>query len=561
MRRRKTQGRIVGVLGGVVAVLSVAHAAVMGTAFTYQGRLVQNGTPVGSPTGVTCDFRFGLWNAAAAGALVPVTLPAVNPTTSTGVPVTGGVFTTTMDFGINAINGEARWLAIEVRCPAGAGTYSLLTTRQALTPAPHALALPGLYSQGGNILAAGNVGIGTAGAPPRAPLDIRGGENDGTTASLMITGSNTAQTLLLDGNEIDAKADGLFLNNNTNQNVILANGGGNVGIGTTTPGFPLSFPNTLGDKISLWGQSGAHYGFGIQNSLLQIHSGGAANDIAFGYGASASFTETMRIKGNGNVGIGNPNPVQRLDVSGNVGVEGRTIYAPGTGPLMTAGHTNTAGNEKRMWIGHSESFPTWGIQYRDLSSDGFSADSVEFVAGNTTLPSFGFLLGSRLMRGYNSSGVQTLQINAGNGTVTTKVVEITGADVAEKFPVSDVVTPGTVVEIDPDHPGQLRLARGAYNRRVAGVVSGANGLSAGAILGNLPGHEDAPAIALSGRVWVHGDTSNGPIEPGDLLTTSDTPGHAMKVTDFAKAQGAIIGKAMTPLSEETGQVLVLVSLQ
>jgi hypothetical protein len=228
---------------------------------------------------------------------------------------------------------------------------------------------------------------------------------------------------------------------------------------------------------------------------------------------------------------------------------------------MTAGHNNTVGFEKRMWIGHSEAFPEWGIQYRDRSSDGFSDDSVEFVAGNTARPSFGFLLGSRLMRGYNSSGVQTLQINAGTGRVTAQVVEITGADLAEKFPVSDKVDPGMVVEIDPDHSGQLRLAHGAYNRRVAGVVSGANGLAAGAILGNLPGHEDAPPIALSGRVWVYCDTSNGAIQPGDLLTTSDTPGHAMKVTDYARAQGAIIGKAMTGLAEGSGYVLVLVNLQ
>jgi Chaperone of endosialidase len=74
---------------------------------------------------------------------------------------------------------------------------------------------------------------------------------------------------------------------------------GNVGIGTDTPGFPLTFPSTLGDKISLYGQSGAHYGFGIQGSLLQIHTADANSDIAFGYGKSDSLTETMRIRGNG----------------------------------------------------------------------------------------------------------------------------------------------------------------------------------------------------------------------------------------------------------------------
>jgi hypothetical protein len=68
-------------------------------------------------------------------------------------------------------------------------------------------------------------------------------------------------------------------------------------------------------------------------------------------------------------------------------------------------------------------------------------------------------------------------------------------------------------------------------------------------------------VALSGRVYCWANAAYGPIQPGDLLTTSDTPGHVMAVADHQKAQGAIIGKAMSPLSEGRGFVLVLVSLQ
>ena len=57
------------------------------------------------------------------------------------------------------------------------------------------------------------------------------------------------------------------------------------------------------------------------------------------------------------------------------------------------------------------------------------------------------------------------------------------------------------------------------------------------------------------------DASKHPIQPGDLLTTSDTPGHSMKVTDHGKAQGAILGKAMSSLEQGKGLVLVLVTLQ
>ncbi len=95
-------------------------------------------------------------------------------------------------------------------------------------------------------------------------------------------------------------------------------GTGLVGIGTTTPAFPLSFANTLGDKIALWGQGGNHYGFGIQGALLQIHCDSAGADIAFGYGSSTSFSEVMRIKGYGRVGINNSNPQAPLHVSGYV---------------------------------------------------------------------------------------------------------------------------------------------------------------------------------------------------------------------------------------------------
>jgi hypothetical protein len=68
-------------------------------------------------------------------------------------------------------------------------------------------------------------------------------------------------------------------------------------------------------------------------------------------------------------------------------------------------------------------------------------------------------------------------------------------------------------------------------------------------------------VALTGRVYVQAETSNGAIKPGDLLTTSGTPGRAMRVSDHARAQGAILGKAMTALPDGQGMVLVLVTLQ
>ena len=88
----------------------------------------------------------------------------------------------------------------------------------------------------------------------------------------------------------------------------------NVGIGTSSPAQPLSFKNALGGKISFWNGGAGHYGIGVQSGLFQIYSDIQASDIAFGWGKSDAFNETMRVKGNGSVGIGTNAPVHSLDI-------------------------------------------------------------------------------------------------------------------------------------------------------------------------------------------------------------------------------------------------------
>jgi hypothetical protein len=155
---------------------------------------------------------------------------------------------------------------------------------------------------------------------------------------------------------------------------------------------------------------------------------------------------------------------------------------------------------------------------------------------------------------------------SGMGRVRTDVVEIRGGlDVSEQFTIhapESALKPGIVVSVDPAHPGDLTISSQAYDRRVAGILSGAGGINPGMVMGQSGiVVEGGHAVALTGRVYCWADASNGPIQPGDLLTTSATAGHAMKVTDYAKAQGAIIGKAMTTLETGQGLVLVLVTLQ
>ena len=122
-------------------------------------------------------------------------------------------------------------------------------------------------------------------------------------------------------------------------------------------------------------------------------------------------------------------------------------------------------------------------------------------------------------------------------------------------------TKGSVVVIDDENPGRLKLSDRAYDTRVAGIVSGANGINAGISLQQEGVIDGGQNVALSGRVYVQADAAFGAIRPGDLLTTSNTPGHAMKVINHASAQGAILGKAMSQLKSGKGMVLVLVTLQ
>ncbi|MBS0195293.1 MAG: hypothetical protein JSR77_00890 [Planctomycetes bacterium] len=168
-----------------------------------------------------------------------------------------------------------------------------------------------------------------------------------------------------------------------------------------------------------------------------------------------------------------------------------------------------------------------------------------------------------------ATGHVAFQVDAATHVTQVDVLTITGADVAEPFKVSKSDSlpepqPGMVVSIDPANAGNLVVCSTPYDKKVAGAISGAGGLSVGVVMGKdnadplIAG--DHP-VAMSGRVYVLCDATSGAIKPGDRLTTSNTPGHAMKVSDETEAPGAVIGKAMTELKEGKGLVLVLVNLQ
>ena len=159
----------------------------------------------------------------------------------------------------------------------------------------------------------------------------------------------------------------------------------------------------------------------------------------------------------------------------------------------------------------------------------------------------------------NTSGGYAL---VSDGKASVKTLEIIGgADIVEGFDIEGgIIEPGTVVVIDERHPGALRSSTRAYDRRVAGIISGAGGIAPGLRLGQKNVLDGKTPVAMSGRVYVRCSDENGAVRPGDLLTTAETEGHAMRASDEARSHGAVLGKAMTSLERGTGLVLVLVNL-
>ena len=203
---------------------------------------------------------------------------------------------------------------------------------------------------------------------------------------------------------------------------------------------------------------------------------------------------------------------------------------------------------------------TDGTALRLTNSSGGGRDWSMISAGSNSSGNAGNLIFRS-----NSANVATLKPT---GEFITAIVTITGgSDVAEPYHIapakSTLPLPGMVVCIDRTNVGRMRVASKPYDRTVAGIISGANGIKPGITLrqtgtvadGELP-------VASIGRVWCWCDAgANGAIEAGDMLTTSPTAGHAMRVTGYSAANGAVIGKAMSSLKHGKGLVLVLVSLK
>jgi hypothetical protein len=150
----------------------------------------------------------------------------------------------------------------------------------------------------------------------------------------------------------------------------------------------------------------------------------------------------------------------------------------------------------------------------------------------------------------------------GNITVRgTGDITFVNGDVAEEFNVVDGcgAEPGTVMVLEDETA--LRRSDREYDQKVVGVISGAGSYKPALLLDRQDGVVDRVPVALMGKVFCKVDASSGPIEVGDLLTTSVTPGHAMKASDTSRAFGAVIGKALRPMPSGRGMIPILIALQ
>jgi hypothetical protein len=293
----------------------VSIQAAPGTAFTYQGQLRQAGSPISG----NCDFQFSLWDAAGSGSPPAGGNPIGSTQTKTGVGVSNGYFTIPdLDFGADAFLGEARWLQIAVRCPAGSGEYVTLSPRQPLTAVPYALfskaapwagliGVPADFADGVDNNTTYTAGTGLTLAGNQFSLDTAYTDgrywkltgNAGTTPGTNFLGTtdnqafefrvNNARALRLEPNPDSPNVIGGYSGNSVTARVYGATigGGGSDGYTNVVTG---SFSTVGGGRANTAGKWGATVAGGVENEATGESSaiGGGNGNTASAYVATVS---------------------------------------------------------------------------------------------------------------------------------------------------------------------------------------------------------------------------------------------------------------------------------
>lgn len=283
----------------------------------------------------------------------------------------------------------------------------------------------------------------------------------------------------------------------------------------------------------------------LDSNTGNIFAGGDGNDGDVVLRANNGQNRIRLDAGGGNVWLGgngaDGDVVLFRSGGDNVTLAQATIHLDGQGGNIFAGGSGADGDVVlRANNGQDRIRLDAGGGNIWVGGNGADGDIVLFASGgdNTTLSQ------------------ATIHLNGDAGDII-----LQNADCAEDFRVAcaDEALPGTVMVINDDL--ELAISDGAYDRRVAGIVAGAGDYKPGIVLGRAESPHPTMPIALVGRAFCRVDADPAAIAIGDLLTTSDTPGHAMKAADADRAFGAVIGKALAPLAGGQGMIPVLVALQ
>jgi hypothetical protein len=313
--------------------------------------------------------------------------------------------------------------------------------------------------------------------------------------------------------------------------------------GTTGNAVRGIHENTGAGGIGVYG-SHAGNGLGVLGEGLLYGVRGVSNatgtDASIGVEGIAHTTQGIGVKGfndSPEAGYG----VLGLTSSNNgVGVKGEVCCHAGGANVGVQGQTGS---------------PTgFGIAGINTHPDGTAA---YFNVGTIGGGSGNIIVGQ-------SNGINRFRVNAAGKGFFNGGTEVGGADFAESVAVTEEKSgyePGDVMTIDGALRRTMTRSTTPYSTMVAGIYSTKPGIVATPYGMDDPRVFSEIPLAIVGIVPCKVTAENGPIETGDLLVTSSTPGHAMKGTDRARMLGAIVGKALEPLKEGTGVIQVLVTLQ